>query len=93
MTIPVKVLTASGHPPRRTAQLVSAFAKGAGGEVLGLENIRRHKDIRHHCLRCVENSLEVRRCSTIACPFWPYRMGRNPHNPRRGSNPFVEDSP
>ena len=62
-------------------------------DVLGLEGIRRHKDIRRYCQRCVENDAEVRRCTTINCPFWPYRMGRNPHNPRRGRNPFVETRP
>ena len=91
MSIPVGVLTASGHPPRDTRRLVGAFANGADGDVLGLEGIRRHKDIRRHCLRCAENEAEVRRCTTINCPFWPYRMGRNPHNPRRGRNPFAGD--
>ena len=33
---------------------------------------------------------EVRRCATVDCPFWPYRMGRNPHNPRRGERPSFE---
>jgi hypothetical protein len=49
MSIPVEVLTASGHPPRRTRQLVNAFAKGADGDVLGLEGIREYGDIRRHC--------------------------------------------
>ena len=31
---------------------------------------------------------EVRRCAIIDCPVWPYRMGKNPHNPQRGRNPF-----
>jgi hypothetical protein len=88
MSIPLDVLTASGHPPSKTAKLVAAFAKGAGGDCLCLEGIRRYSDIRGHCLRCVENDAEVRRCSTVNCPFWPYRMGRNSHNPRRGSDPF-----
>ena len=35
MSIPVEVLTSSGHPPRRTRELVNAFAKGAGGDVAG----------------------------------------------------------
>jgi hypothetical protein len=51
--------------------------------------IRSHGDIRKFCLECVgHNSAEVRRCSTFRCPFWPHRMGSNPHNPRRGRNPF-----
>jgi hypothetical protein len=31
---------------------------------------------------------EVRRCAIIDCPLWPYRMGKNPHNPKRGANPL-----
>jgi hypothetical protein len=91
MSIPVEVLTASGHPRRRTRELVNAFAKGAGGDVVvGLEGIREYGDIRRHCLFCVDgNAAEVRRCTTIHCPFWPCRMGSNPHNPQRGRNPFA----
>ncbi len=93
LSIPVEVLTASGHPPRRTRELVNAFAKGADGDLLGLEGIREYGDIRHHCLFCVDgNAAEVRRCSTINCPFFPYRMGRNPHNPQRGRNPFAREA-
>jgi hypothetical protein len=90
MGIPTEVLTASGHPPRRTRALVSAFDEGAGGEVFGLEDIREFRDIRQYCLACVEGEAEVRRCTTINCPFWPYRMGRNPHSLRRGINPFAK---
>lgn len=92
LTIPVEILTRSGHPPRRTRDLVNAFAKGAGGDVLGLEGIHRHKDIRRRvCLPCLNgNAAEVRRCTTIHCPFWPYRLGKNPHNPQRGTDPFAD---
>ena len=93
MTIPLDILTESGHPKRSTAKLVSAFAEGVGGDCLGLEIVRTHSDIRRHvCLYCVEGEAEVRRCTTINCPFWPYRMGRSPHNDARGRkagvNPF-----
>src|SRR5262249_19172261 len=90
LTIPTEVLTRSGHPPRRTRDLVNAFAKGAGGDCLYLDGINEYADIRRRaCVTCVDgNGAEVRRCTTINCPFWPYRMGRNPHNPKRGTNPF-----
>jgi hypothetical protein len=39
-------------------------------------------------LSCAENAAEVRRCAIINCPLWPYRMGRNPHNPKRGKLPI-----
>jgi len=88
--IPVSALAAAGHPPRRTGQLVSAFTRWSGEAPFDSEfqKIKGHKHIRGHCLRCVENAAEVRRCTTIQCPFWPYRMGSNPHNPRRGKDPF-----
>lgn len=35
--------------------------------------------IRQNCIECCSgNQAEVRRCSMIACPMWPYRMGSNP---------------
>jgi hypothetical protein len=89
MSIPAEVLTASGHPPRRARDLIAAFNKTTGGENFGLERVERITGIRSWCLACTGgNDAETRRCSTIHCPFWPYRMGRNPHNPQRGCNPF-----
>src|SRR6478672_7782785 len=70
MEIPVAVLTAAGHPPRKTSKLVAAFGKGAGGDCLDLEGIREYRDIPQYCLLCVENDGEVRRCTSINCPFW-----------------------
>jgi hypothetical protein len=91
MTIPVEILTAAGHPPRRTYQLVAAYRAGDGGDCfMQLDGVREYADIRPRvCLPCTDgNDAEVRRCSTINCPLWPYRMGKNPHNPKRGVNPF-----
>ena len=90
MTIPPEVLTASGHPPTRTSRLVARLS--ATLEEPLSDGIREYRDLRRHCLACAANSAEVRRCAIINCPLWPYRMGRNPHNPKRGTNPFVEAS-
>lgn len=84
MTIPTETLTAAGHGRRSTASIVSAM-----GEVDLVDGLKRYKDLRRHCLSCAENSAEVRRCAIIDCPIWPYRAGRNPHNPARGRNPFA----
>lgn len=84
MALPVDVLTAAGHGPRRTTRIVSAL-----GDVPLVDGLRRYKDLRRQCLACAENAAEVRRCAIIDCPVWPYRMGRNPHNPSRGVNPFA----
>lgn len=49
-----------------------------------LELLGHHKRpvleaIRQNCVECCAgNQAEVRRCSMIACPMWPYRMGSNP---------------
>lgn len=33
--------------------------------------------IRLHCLECMgDNAAEVRRCSRLACPLHPFRLGR-----------------
>jgi hypothetical protein len=91
MAIKTDILTASGHPRRSTRQLVSAFIKSSDGDCHQLEKVRCHGDVRRYaCLPCVDdNAAEVGRCSTINCPFWPYRMGKNPHEPRRGRNAGV----
>ena len=82
MTIPLDLLVASGHPARRTRSVVAAM-----GDVSLVDGLRRHKDLRRQCMFCAENAAEVRRCAIIDCPIWPYRTGRNPHNPRRGVKP------
>jgi len=87
MALPLSVLVSAGHGPRRTCQVVAAMV-----DIPLVEGVRRYKDLRRHCLKCAENRPEVRRCATIDCPAWPYRTGRNPHNPRRGKNPFLRQT-
>jgi hypothetical protein len=86
MGIDPAVLTAAGHPPSETRTLIRAFKRIMGEEIFAAEflSINRHKHIRAYCKTCVENEAEVRRCATFWCPFWPYRMGKNPHSPRLG---------
>ena len=83
MDIPVATLTAAGHGPRRTFAVVQAL-----GDIPLPAGIREYADLRRICLDCAETVGDVRRCSVIDCPVWPYRMGRNPHNPQRGRRPF-----
>jgi hypothetical protein len=90
MTIPPEVLTAAGHPPARTSRLVARLSATLREEIIPVIELREYRDLRRYCLACAENSAEVRRCAIVNCPLWPYRMGRNPHNPKRGTNPFVE---
>ena len=81
---PPAALTAAGHKPRPTRAVLRAL----GNEPIG-HDIRRYKDLRKHCLDCSAGSKAgVQRCPIINCPLLAYRTGRNPHNSRRGRNPF-----
>ena len=83
MKIDPEVLTATGHGPRRTSAIVAAIDMPVD------DDIKEYRDIRRHCLECSSgNEAEVRRCPIYDCAAWAYRMGKNPHNPRRGKIPF-----
>jgi hypothetical protein len=90
MTIPLAVLSAAGHPPRRTSSVVSALSNALEANVSKYD-LREYSDLRRYCFDCADGAAAVRRCAVVDCPFWPYRMGRNPHNPKRGVKPFGED--
>lgn len=48
------------------------------------ERLTRGKAIRLKCLDCCcGNSAEVRRCSSVKCPLWRYRMGREESTEKR----------
>jgi hypothetical protein len=65
-----------GRDPRQVS--VEEFAgAGIGGAAL-------LQVIRAKCLDCcVEQANEVRKCTAITCPNWPYRMGENPFRAER----------
>ena len=45
----------------------------------GHEETPTAKIIRKKCLDCVGfQKNEVRKCTCLSCPLWPYRMGKNP---------------
>jgi hypothetical protein len=56
-SLPVEVLTASGHGPREARRVIGAL----GNEPID-PTIRRLTELRRHCLSCAENAAEVRRC-------------------------------
>ena len=48
------------------------------------ERLTRGKAIRLKCLDCCcGSSAEVRRCSSVKCPLWRYRMGREESTEKR----------
>jgi hypothetical protein len=98
MSISLDVLNASGHPQTRASALVFRLRIMQGTDAGEMRDDplpfpqpkRLKRDVRQYCLGCCGgNDAEVRRCAIYDCPAWPYRMGRNPHNPRRGVNPFI----
>src|SRR6478752_4070264 len=71
---------------------------GDGGELIGKDPkdvplpilSRYHREpnplkaLRLRCLDCCCGSApEVRKCTAVACPSWPFRMGTNPFREKR----------
>jgi len=53
------------------------------------------KVIRAMCLDCsADNRAEVRRCTSVGCALYPYRMGSNPYHGRStGFSEHVQTEP
>jgi len=48
-------------------------------EQLGHARVSRLRALRLHCLDyCNGSAQEVRLCTAVDCPSWPFRMGKNP---------------
>ena len=60
MSLPLEILTASGHGPRQASRVIQAM----DDEQID-PGIRTLKQLRLHCLSCIENAAEVRRCAII----------------------------
>ena len=51
-------------------------------EQLGHARVSPLKALRLNCLDCCNGSAqEVRLCTAVDCPSWPFRMGKNPWRP------------
>ena len=49
---------------------------------LGHARVSPLRALRQKCLDCCNDSAqEVRLCTAVDCPSWPFRMGRNPWRP------------
>jgi hypothetical protein len=87
-TIPTDVLTASGHPPARTVNVMSRRRKMLRSDPNPNQPTRLSQIRDRECMPCSsDNRADVRRCPIYDCPCWPYRMGFNPHRPQRGKTP------
>jgi len=100
MDIPLDVLSAAGHPQTRVSALIFRLRVMHGvveGEARGDGFLERQSqdfpkrltEVRDVvCMPCSGDSFaEIRRCAIYDCPAWAFRMGRNPHNPKRGQRP------
>ena len=48
-------------------------------QALGHERMSPLKALRLRCVDCCAGSTyEVRRCTAVECPSWPFRLGRSP---------------
>lgn len=57
------------------------ISRAAGHEKLPLLRVIREK-----CMDCcAQQQVEVRKCTAVDCPLWPYRMGKNPFSERKGN--------
>jgi hypothetical protein len=82
--------------------LATSEDKADGGELVGrdprevpseiLSRYHREKNplkaIRARCLDCCCGiAAEVRKCTAVNCPSWPFRMGTNPFREKRVLSP------
>ena len=50
------------------------------------------KVIRAFCLDCMADQPSmVRKCTSVGCDLWPYRLGKNPFSNRKGG--FSHETP
>ena len=99
MKLPPELLTKAGHPKRSMAQLRLALGnpnrlhtENADGDPR-LDEVRVYRDVKAYCDGCAGDAQSRRRCAVTHCPFWLVRMGRSPHNPRRGELNSAAENP
>ena len=102
MLLPIGLLAAAGHPNPSPGGIRGVLlrlrvmhgvhqgeARHDGFLGLGPDDLpKRVTEIREAvCKPCSSGSLaEIRHCAIYDCPCWPFRMGKNPHNPQRGKD-------
>jgi hypothetical protein len=83
---------------RRRRKATDGLEPAADGNVIGQDPRRLSTDelrelghrgkpllqaMRRRCIDCCGGKKdEVRRCTAVACPLWPYRMGTDPWHPQ-----------
>lgn len=55
---------------------------------IGHRPMSAQEALRLRCIDCCSGSMdEVRKCVAIACPAWPFRMGKSPWKEKRQISP------
>lgn len=54
-------------------------------EKLGFSKQPLLRAIRAKCADCATSDAEVRKCVSVSCALWVYRMGTDPFSERRGN--------
>jgi hypothetical protein len=76
--------------PGDGGELIGKDPREVPSEILALYHRERNplKAIRARCLDCCcGNAAEVRKCTAVACPSWPFRLGVNPFREKRVLSP------
>ena len=80
MQLPLDVLRKAGHPRRSTKALVAALVNPRSSHA-GNENgdpvvvLDGYRSIPAYCDECAGSASLRRKCATVDCPLWAYRMG------------------
>jgi hypothetical protein len=91
----VKGRNAAGKHPDDVQDLVEAGSREnseivltrADLEKLGHGHRSPTKAMRAFCVDCMGNQFaEIRRCTSIGCALWPYRLGKNPFHGSGGAS-------
>jgi hypothetical protein len=76
--------------PGDGGELVGKDPREVPSEILALYHREKNplKAIRARCLDCCcGQPSEVRKCTAVACPSWPFRLGVNPFREKRVMSP------
>lgn len=96
---------ASARMKRKRAKARTGLEPGPDGAVIGRDPRRLSPEelrglghraapllqvMRRRCVDCCGGKTEeVRRCTAVACPLWPYRMATDPWREQRSTRPTV----
>ena len=83
----IEELNEKGHFKTSLGKIRYEFAKNAAGQYQQDDypyHITRMSDIKLHCSDCAGSESSRRNCRVTNCPFWPYRLGKNPFHGGNG---------